>query len=793
MASPRTRLYAWVFVTALATLMLEITLARILSVVSWFYVSYSAISIAVLGMTAGSLRVFFTPAEERTPERTLQRLARSSVAFGWAAPALLVAVCVVPVVLETQQRSIAPFVALVVLTAGCALPFFFSGVIVTTILGSPELAVGRAYASDLIGSATACLLVVLGLSFVDPFSLVLLTGAIAMLPVLVFHSRRAALGIAVLCAAAVWNHALGNRIQPIVVKDHVEDRSTFASERWNSLSRVTLFEPYTGDPWIWGASPKLPRDLARETVPMKIDGVAFTAATRFHSDEDLAHLKYDVSNIGYALPRKGLACIIGIGGGRDLQSALHFGYPSVIGIDVNPIFVDLLEHEHKDFAGLAGRPGVTMVVDEARSYLARHDLQCTMIQMSLIDTYAATSAGAFTLSENALYTLEAWELFYARLAPGGVYSVSRWNLQNDLSETSRLASLAVTTLLESGVKDPARHLMLIGGGDVGTLLLSRDAFSEADVAAVTRAAAELQFDVVFAPGVAPAAPLFQKILGATSRRDLEARLSDERVNLTAPTDENPYFFNILKFGQLNGVNEFRGSLVRGCLKATSFLFELIGALMLLFVATIIAPLALKDGSAIRARLNDPGFVAGVGYFALIGFGFMVLEMGLIQKLNLYLGHPIYSLSVALFTLILSAGAGSALSERLGTASKAVPLLVPLFIAVGIESLRVGLQTVLRTSMDLATLAKIPLVIGLTFPVGIMLGLCLPYGLRLSNANARGETPWLWAVNGVAGVLGSSIALLLSIYAGVSVNFHVAALCYVALGLAASVLRAKRSP
>ena len=792
----RTRLYAGVLITALATLMLEITLTRILSVVSWFYVSYSAISFAVLGMTAGSLSVFFLAPEERTPEKTLARLARASLRFGWCAPAMLLVVCVVPMVLETEQRSIVPFLSLVVFTAGCALPFFFSGLIVTTILSQPELPVGRAYASDLLGSATACLLVVLGLSFVDPFSLALITGAVAMSPALIFREpaqrKSVTLHIALLLVAAGFNHAAGNRIQPVVVKDRVEDRSQFAQDRWNSLSRVTIFKPYTGDPWIWGASPALPAELARETIPMKIDGVAFTAATRFHGPEDLEHLKYDVSNVGYFLKRKGLACIIGIGGGRDLQSALHFGYSEALGIDVNPIFVDLLQHEHRDFAGLATRPDVKLVVDEARSYLSRHELSCTMIQMSLIDTYAATAAGAFTLSENALYTLEAWKLFYARLAPGGVYSVSRWNLDNDLSETGRLASLAVTALFESGVQEPSRHLMLVGSGDVGTLLMSKGPFSADDVADIERAAGELKYELVFAPGRPPAAPLFQKILGATSRSDLESRLEPEQVNLTAPTDENPYFFNILKLGHLKGVNEFRGSLVRGSMKATAFLVELIGALALLLLVTIIAPLAVKDARSMRQRLKDPGFGAGIAYFALIGFGFMVLEMGLIQKLNLYLGHPIYSLSVALFTLILSAGVGSALSERLSVEARLPPVLVPVLIAAAIEVLLLGLQAVLRTTIASPTLVKIAIVVALTFPVGTVLGLCLPYGLRLSNGNARGETPWLWAVNGVSGVLGSSIALLLSIYAGVSVNFHVAAGCYLGLSVVAAVLRATRS-
>jgi spermidine synthase len=176
----------------------------------------------------------------------------------------------------------------------------------------------------------------------------------------------------------------------------------------------------------------------------------------------------------------GPACVIGVGGGRDIQSALLFGHSSVVGIEINPIFIDLLKNRYRQFANIADRKEVTLVVDEARSYLSRHDEKFSFLQMSLIDTWASTGAGAMTLSENSLYTVEAWKLFIDRLSDDGVFTVSRWYNPTQLGETGRLVSLAVEALLQSGVNRPYDHLALVTQGKCATLILSRKPFSEND-------------------------------------------------------------------------------------------------------------------------------------------------------------------------------------------------------------------------------------------------------------------------------------------------------------------------
>jgi hypothetical protein len=229
-----------------------------------------------------------------------------------------------------------------------------------------------------------------------------------------------------------------NGIRPLVVKGRFEDGKSYIVEKWNSHSRISVGKGGQGGPQYWGPSPVAPKDEKILQYQMTIDGEAGTVLRKFSELKDIQHLKYDVTNMAYFLERKGNACIIGVGGGKDIQSAILFGHENITGIDINPILINLLQNKFKDVAGIAGRNGVKLVIDEARSYLSRTDERFSLIQMSLIDTWASTGVGAYSLSENGLYTLEAWTIFLNRLTDDGVFTLSRWYNPNNLGETGRV-------------------------------------------------------------------------------------------------------------------------------------------------------------------------------------------------------------------------------------------------------------------------------------------------------------------------------------------------------------------
>jgi spermidine synthase len=768
------------FLIAFTGLALEVMLSRMLSVSTWYYLAFFAVSTAMLGMTAGATTVYLRPGWF-TPERLNESIAKACLGYALAVPMTLILLCLLPVSLTL---SIMNLLALLTVTFACALPFYFSGLAVTAVLTKAQLPIGRLYASDLIGAALGCLFVLGGLELFDGPSLILLCSSVAVLAALSFAwrgdsrtLRRLSGGLLVLITAmALLNSVSVYGIRPVAVKGNIERPTAYLLEHWNSFSRVVVFKGAEGPPQLWGASPALPRDQQIFQYAMTIDGAASTTLRRFASPADIEHLRYDITNVAYYLRPHGGALVIGVGAGRDIQSALLFGHERVVGVEVNPVFIDLLQGRFRDFAGIAGRSGVRLVVDEARSFLSRTTEEFSIIQMSLTDTWAATGAGAFSLSENSLYTEEAWQVFLGRLADDGIYTVSRWYSPSSLGETGRVVSLAVATLMRMGISDPSRHIAMLTTGHISTLLVSKQPFSEHDVALLRKVASDLEYDIAILPGVAPDDAVLRDIVAAKSSQQLQAAIADKPLNYEPPTDENPYFFNMLRLNHLELIFTAQIGATRGNLIATLTLVGLILSLLVLTAATIVVPLALRARFERQTQRPPRLLWSGAFYFSLIGSGFMLLEIALIQRLSVFLGHPAYALGILLFTIIASTGVGSYLSERLPLA-RAVVFLYPVVTALAIIAVRFSLTALVSSMITSPMPSKIAVSILLLFPMGVLMGFFFPTGMRIVRSIVIDETPWYWALNGIFGVLCSALAVFFSIYLGISTNFYIAAICY----------------
>ena len=795
----RVRFYLALGLVTAATLMLQIIETRIISVISWYHLAFFVISIAMFGLTAGAVSVYLRR-ERFRPEQLSYDLAMAALAFALTTDlAMLVQLTLV----TGASPSLTSLVAWTEFAVCLAVPFFFSGVVVSLALTRSPYAIGTVYGADLIGAAIGCIGVLALLNVTSGPSAVLWVGGLIALAALgfagsglgalpkstslgsqLFRYRRSIVTGCLLLAIANTLTPYGVRLT--IIKDHLEGPADLAYDRWNSFSRITVSQNQTVPPAMFGASPRLPRSTI-ELRALNIDGGAGTALYRFDGNlESLGFLRYDVTNLAYAIPDLRTGAVIGVGGGRDVLSQRLFGLSDVTGVEINPIIIDVLKRRFADYTAIAALDGVKFEVDEARSWLARTPRAFDVIQMSLIDTWAATGAGAFTLTENGLYTVEAWQRFLDRLNPGGLFTVSRWYAPGEVNETGRLVSLGVATLLANDAAEPRRHLFLAAAGNVATLIVTKSPLSPTALGALKNAAEALEFTVLLSPDTAAPSAMLETIVSAPDRRALDQATTGFYLDLTPPTDARPFFFNQLRFSTLLDANVFsrftHTGVFAGNLVATLTLAMLVLISVALVAATIVVPL--------RSTIKEAGWPLAVGgtvYFALIGVGFMMVEIALLQRMSVFLGHPVYALSVVLFSLILWTGFGSLASERLRLIGTSKLLAWSVASAAYLFALPLWLPRLLVDLDGAGLFIRAGLCVLVLAPAGFLMGFGFPTGMRLISAISTGPTPWFWGINGAAGVLAASVAVATSIAFSIDTTLRIGAACYLVVAAPAMLL------
>lgn len=755
---PSRAFFTGLLLLSCATLMYEIVLTRLLSVVSWYYLAFVSVSMGMFGMTAGALFVQVRPALFASKLLPL-RLCQSVLAMAISLPLTLLVMLAIPLDISLAVQTAVSFL---LFSSVIAVPFFFSGVAVCISLTRMPFPMGRIYFVDLGGAALGCLCAVAMLSLVDAPSAIFEISAILFVSASAFSDyaqqpgarRNYLVAVVSMIVLAGLNASTVHGIQPIWAKGQIDTREHIFDEKWNAISKVRLSVAYRGQPLLWGPSPHTP-DFSIDTMNLSIDNSAGTQITRFNGElSALSFLPYDVTSIAAPLRRGGSAAIIGVGGGRDVLNCAFNGFHRIVGIEVNSIIVDITSRRLDSFTGFSKVPGFELHNDEGRSFLSRSGERFDIIQASLVDTWAATAAGAMSLSENSLYTVEGWRVFYEHLKPGGIITFSRWYLDPRKSQTYRLFAVAYATLLSEGVADPMSHLVLIQSGPIATLLVSNQPFSPEDIASLKRISSKMAFTPLVMPGDPIAIPELRRISETKTIAEMASLEDEDGMDYSPTFDGSPYFFNPVHLRMSSRLLSTNDGL-----NAIWFLFAFFLAALILVVATVALPawIAYKQSSG-----NLPPPAGGVAYFIFLGLGFMCVEMAMMQQLSIFLGQPIYSMVVVLAGLILSAGLGSFASDRWPVRSAwqcripplAGVLLVALYFILVLPVIHAYVASLLWQRAAICLL--------LISPPGFALGFCFPIGLRWMTAlSQQHNLPWMWALNGAAGTLGSFVAMLIS--------------------------------
>ncbi len=778
----RGRALALLALVAASMVALEVLVTRVLSVLTWYGLAFVALSLAMLGLTRGGL--------------VAARAQRDGLPLGpWLAARLvslsLGVLCATAVLVSVPlgfALNATALVSMVVVSAAIAWPMVEGGAVIARLMAESTVPLPLLYGVDLAAAAGGALLPLAMLGpFSGPGALVALSAALALASFALdadgaVKRRAGALALASVALVALTeltSHGLVIRYPKGLPRD---EREVTLFERWNALSYVRVPDYRTvGNNFMWSPSPATPPGTLTAANAV-IDGEAATPVYAYRRPEHLNVLRFDATATAHALRPHGTACVIGVGGGRDLIIALAAGHERVVGVEINPSMVAMLRAVSRRTPILDDRRAV-VVVGDGRAVYARAPMQCSVLQASLVDTWAATGAGAFAHTESTLYTREAWGVFLRRVEPSGVLTFSRWYDPERVSETARLVSLAVASLLDRGVANPERHVALIAAGTVATILVSPEPFYDQDRENLRAHVTRMRYRWLIEPGRAPDDPLLARILRARSHDALARAGVEQGLDTSAPTDDRPFFFQLLRpSAWLHPVEALRTARYSAGVLAgnATAMFEL----LLTFIAVAAVGAALLGGTLVDAARGRskalPSLRAGA-YFAALGAGFMAVELGLVQRMHVVLGHPSYALVVVLAGLLVSTGVGSALSPRVLRTRGAVRVAALATAGLLAALPWVVIAPLARATVDASFAVRAAWTGGTAALVGLALGMFFPSGVRwLSREDAA---PLALALNGATSVLGSVIALTVSVWFGIPWTFVAAAVCYLVVAWA----------
>jgi hypothetical protein len=779
-SAPGARVRLAIGLVAGAGVLFQLVLTRVFSFTLWHHLAFMIISVALLGFAVSGvvLRLRARPGADPA-------VRASWAALGFAVS--LVAACSVVARMSFDPMRLAQepaqMLSLALAYGVLLVPFAFAGLAVISLLDGYVAGADRLYGSDLIGAGLGCVVAVAAIQKVGAEGALFLaaaaaaTGALLLAQVRQTQSRPqivAAAGVALgfaLCAPAVSgvlprlpgaSKAMRAVLDPVRYPD-----ARIAHTEWNAISRIDVVERSASVSWI--VNTKTRPEIPSQTL-IVIDGDAATPILPGGDPAALRFLGDMVSAAPLAAFRPKHTLVIGAGGGVDVLAALHHGAERVDAVEVNPAIAALMKGPRAEESGrLYHRPDVRLHVAEGRSFVRHGDARYDAIQISLVDTFAASSSGAYSLMEGYLYTVEAFQDYLARLEPDGFVTITRW-LAEPPRETLKLCTVAAAALRRAGVTRPGEHIVVLGQAHVGNVVVKRSPFSPEDVARLTEVARARQFDVIHAPGLELRANPFSTYLSAA---DPEAFVAAYPFDISASTDDSPFFF---QFGRWKDI----GSLARGAGESGMLLSgRLILLLVLVQSLAASAVLVVLPMLGRRRELQEAGrgSVGVLGLFFLIGVSFMLIEITLMQRFTLFLGHPLYAIALVLAVLLCSAGAGSLAARRLlPSGGRAWPIFLALVVLILIEDLLC--RAVFGHALGLGLASRLAIGVLLIAPLGFLLGMPFPAALmRLGRDSPL--VGWAWAANGCASVVGPIVASLLAIDVGFSAVMAVAAAGYAA--------------
>jgi predicted membrane-bound spermidine synthase len=730
-----------VFLLSFCVLTIEISLTRVFSATIWYHYAFMAVSIALFGLGAGGVILHIL--KPKLSPKMLPALPVISV---------LLFVVSIPFFLYFIKNYPADPSSLNYYYATSIVPFFLAGVSISFIFDTFVHIAPKLYFADLIGASLGCLLAEPLLGIFGGESTILMSAVLSSIA-LVFLSlklNRKTLSLALIVSISISGTLFFNTQTGFLNLNNAPTKGMYrilqenpdlkiADTKWNSFSRIDVIE-----------KPNDPLVLAE----IFIDGDASTPICRFDGNlSSMIWLKQWMPYLPYAVTsQSSRTLIIGPGGGVDIIAALVGGSKEVDAVELNPLIVETVKSYGEEAGNIYTYDGVNAFVDEGRSFISRSNEKYDVIVANLIDSGAAVASGGYALAENYLYTEEAFEQYLNHLTDKGILMFARWGdeIPRLLTTTIEAFQSINDTMSISEIGTHISAVSQISGFNLSIYMVKKTPFDMSQSEQILTFSEELNLKPVLVPNVVTEAPYKELFQGNIS---IEYFYTLFPFRVQPVTDDNPYYFSWAPTMQIP-------SSLRDIIVMTSVLVVGFSFVPFLF--------SFFFSKRIDFRPRSKKAILFIGYFSALGLGFMMLEVVLLQRFVLFLGSPTLSLSVTLFSLLLSSGIGSFVSGRVneGRLRKLLLMVFPLICLLTFCYL-LFLPSLLMSFLSSFIALRIILAVVLLFPLGLLMGMPFPTGLRILSQGLGENVKWMWGVNGMMSVLGSVLVPAIGILSSLS--------------------------
>jgi len=788
-----------IFLLSALSLSYEVLLTRLLSIVQWHHFVYMIISIALMGY--GVSGTFLTLLQKSLQKHFYLAFVVNALLFGFTSVGGFLFAQQLPFIPMELFWDSKQWLWLLLLYLLLVLPFFFVANCIGLVFLHYRNSINKIYAADLLGAALGAFGIIILLSVMFPEDILRLiisaTGcAVLFVVIKLQHRMRWIITLSLILVIPwlvpkPWLSLNISEFKSLQQTLNVQG-AKLIQQSSGPMSVLSVVEnqqvPFRHVPGLsLTATAEPPQQLA-----VFYDADAMSMITRF--DGDITKLKYMgevTSALPYQLLHKPEVLVVGAGGGAEVLQALYHDAKHVDAVELNRQMISLVKNSYASFSGdLYRHPRISLHESEARGFIAATDKDFDLIQISLMDSFAASAAGLHALNESYLYTVQAFQSYFEHLSSEGLLSITRW-VKLPPRDTLKLVATARQALSDSGVENPEQHIALIRTWNTATLIVKKQRINAEDIIKIKQFSRQQNFDLAYYPGIDAAVVNRFSVLpeayffnGATAllSADYQHFTENYKYNLQPATDNKPYFFDFMKWHALPEIMQLPASQGLALIEWGSIVLVLtLVQAFVISVILILLPLWLyfRKNSLNKPQAVPKGFV--FWYFLFLGMAFMFIEIAFIQRFILFLSHPTFAIAVVLTGFLLFAGIGSGLSQKWQSTTAIKMATAGIGLIAGFYL--IALPIIFDWFISSSDTVKIMLSLILISPLAFFMGIPFPHGLSLLARTSPELIPWAWGVNGCASVVSAILATLLALFAG----FTNVILCALLLYLLAGVL------